>query len=136
MKPGSLRNWIAVIFLILASLFSGYYSFFINPPNILIDDDGAEKWESRMQPVRAELPGEVHEVGYISDPDFNALVQEYSLTRYALAPVAVRQGAGYEWIVGNFTEPGFESSMEELISTPYKIQGFGSGIYLIHRTLP
>ena len=89
-----------------------------------------------MQPVRRRLPDRVLEVGYISDEDFTARVQEYSLTRYALAPVAVRQGAEYEWVIGNFTEPGFESIVEEEISTAYEIESFGSGIYLIHRSLP
>ncbi len=62
-----------------------------------------------MQAVRRALPVSILEAGYISDPasdiELAAQMQEYSLTKYALAPVVVRQGVEYEWIIGNFTRP-------------------------------
>ena len=133
---GSLRQWVAVGCIVFVSLFSGYYSFFISPHRALVQEDGAAKWEQRMQPIRAALPPTIQEVGYISDPEQTALVQEYSLTRYALAPVVVHQGINYEWVVGNFTQPGFEDMLQAQIPSGYTIQAFGAGIYLIHRTLP
>lgn len=127
---------LAVFFLALAGLLSGYYSFFVGPENVLIDEDEAAKWEERMQPLREELPVGVQEMGYLADPEFTAQVQEYSLTRYTLAPIVVRHGVDFEWIVGNFTEPGFESILNREIPDGYDIERFGSGIYLIHRSLP
>ena len=83
-----------------------------------------------MKPVRSYLPSTVKEVGYISDTENAAMVQEYSLTRYALAPVSVRQSVDFEWIVGNFTQSGFEHILDQQISSDYKIIKFGAGIYL------
>jgi hypothetical protein len=133
---GSLRQWAAVLCIVFASLFSGYYSFFIRPQRVLVQEDGAAKWEQRMLPIRAALPPTVQEVGYIADPEVTALVQEYSLTRYALVPVVVHQGVDYEWIVGNFTQPEFEGILQAQIPSGYTIEAFGAGIYLIHRTFP
>ena len=135
MKAGIIKHRIAVGLLVLATLLSGYYSLFIHPSMELIQNDGAVKWEARMQPLREALPPSTQEVGYLSDPDQAAQINEYSLTRYALAPVVVRQSADYEWIIGNFTQPGFEEMLKEKIQTEFTIQNFGAGIYLIHRKL-
>lgn len=136
MKDGSIKHWAAAGLIVIASLLSGYYSLFVTPSRELVRDDGAAKWEQRMQPVRDALPAAVREAGYISDPEQTARVQEYSLTRYALAPVVVHPGIDYEWIVGNFTQPGFEDILKTQIPSDYTIQKFGAGIYLIQRTLP
>jgi hypothetical protein len=135
MKVGIIKHRIAAGLLVLATLLSGYYSLFINPSIELIRDDGAAKWEERMRPLREVLSPSVREVGYISDPDQAAQVNEYSLTRYALAPVVVHQGVNYEWIIGNFTQPGFEDILKEQIHAESTVQKFGAGIYLIHRKL-
>jgi hypothetical protein len=136
MKLEPLRHRLAVILLVAATLFSGYYSYFMDPPRHLVRESGAAKWEERMQPARNALPPGVRQVGYISDNENTALVQEYSLTRYALAPVVVHQNVDHEWIIGNFTDPGFEEILDAQISSEYTVQKFGAGIYLIHRTLP
>lgn len=136
MDLGPLRQRLAVIFLVAATLLSGYYSFFRDPPRHLTRDDGVAKWEERMQPVRSALPPEIREVGYISDNENTALVQEYSLTRFALAPVVVRRSVDHEWIIGNFTDPGLEDILNTQISAEYTVQKFGAGIYLIHRSPP
>ncbi len=130
------RQWLAVVVVVAVTLFSGYYSFFIRPFRVLVRDDGVTKWEERMKPVRAYLPATIREVGYISDNDSTAMIQEYSLTRYALAPIVVRQSTNYEWIIGNFTQPGFEEILNQQIHSSYSIKKFNAGIYLIHRTLP
>jgi len=136
MRFQALRQWAAVLFVVLTSLVSGYYSFFVNPPKVLIQKDGAANWEERMQPIREHLPATIREVGYVSDLEDTALIQEYSLTRYALAPVVVRTGVEFEWIIGNFTQLGFESILNEQIPSGYAIEKLGFGIYLIHRILP
>ncbi len=130
------RDWLAVLLIVFGSLLSGAYALLINPPKVLTHDDGALKWEERMQPVRAALPASVTEVGYISDNDPTAMMQEYSLTRFALAPVVVRQDVNHEWIIGNFTEPGFEELLKEKIPSRFTFTKMGGGIYLIHRSLP
>ena len=135
MNVNLIRHCIAVGILVLVTLLSGYYSLFINPSIELIRDDGAAKWEDRMQAVHKALPSSVRDVGYISGPELTARVQEYFLTKYALAPIVVRQGVDHEWIIGNFTQPGVEDSVKEQIPSEYTIQKLGAGIYLIHRKL-
>lgn len=102
----------------------------------MTQENNVAKWEERMKPVLLALPTSVHEVGYISDNESSAIIQEYMLTKYALVPVVVRQGVKHEWIVGNFTQPGFEKILDKKISTSYTIKKFGAGIYLIQRVLP
>ena len=130
------RHWYAVGFIVLVTLFSEYYYLFVKPPKELVRDDGVVKWEQRMESVRENLPSSVREVGYISDTDPVGIIQEYSLTRYALAPIVVRQSVNLEWIVGNSTQPDFESILQEKIPSSFTVKKLGAGIYLIHRNLP
>jgi hypothetical protein len=130
------RQWLAVGFVVCATLFSGYYSFFVKPSKVLVEKDGVAKWEERMESVRKSLPPSVREVGYVSDNDPVAMVQEYSLTRYALAPIVVRQSVSLEWIIGNFTQAGLESILSQKIPSGFTVKKLGAGIYLIHRGLP
>ena len=137
MQSRRMRHALAVGFLITATLVSGFYSFFIDPPQLLTNNDGAVQWEARMRPVRERLPGAVREVGYISDAEnLGSLVEEFVLTKYALIPVVVRHGAGYEWVIGNFTEPNVQDLLNAQIPGRYNLEKFGAGIYLIHRSLP
>lgn len=137
MQFNKIRYWLAACFLILASLGSGLYSFWINPPKILVTDDGAAKWEARMRSVRERLPASVAEVGYISDPEnLGSHIEEYLLTKYALIPVAVRYGTEPEWIIGNFTQPNFQQTLDAQISEGYTLERLGAGIYLIHKSQP
>ncbi len=130
------KEWFAIGFVVISSLLSGYFSYYVNPPKELIQDDGVKKWEERMKPVRQYLPSSVREVGYISDNDSSAIYEEYSLTQFALAPVVVRKGVNFEWIIGNFTQQNFESILDQNIPSHFTIEKFGAGIYVIHRTLP
>jgi hypothetical protein len=116
--------------------FSEYYSFFVSPSRELIQKDDAAKWEERMKAVRENLPASVRQVGYVSDNDPVAMIEEYSLTRYALAPIVVRQSVNLEWIVGNSAQPDFESILGEKITSSFTVKKLGAGIYLIHRSLP
>src|SRR5204862_4713771 len=110
--------------IVLISLLSGYYAFFVSPPRVLVMNDGAASWEARMQPIRDRLPTSVREVGYLSDNQSSAIIEEYSLTRFALAPVVVRQGVNYEWIIGNFTQQGFENIIQSQVSGKYEVEKF------------
>jgi hypothetical protein len=137
MKSTRIRHWLAVSVIIIASLGSGFYTFFIDPPKVLITNDGAAQWEARMKSVREHLPASVPELGYISDSEnVGAKVEEYLLTKYALIPVAVHPGPNYEWVIGNFTQPGFQQIIDAQISEDYTLEKLGAGIYLIHKSKP
>ena len=124
-------------FLIVTSLVSGVYSFFINPPKILVTNDGAAQWEARMRSVRERVPVGVQEVGYIPDSEnLGSTIEEYLLTKYALIPIVIRQGTDYEWIIANFTQQDFQKILDAQISGSYTFEKLGSGIYLIHRSRP
>ena len=104
--------------------------------------DSVTKWEQRVKRVLDHVPSNVTEFGYAADwdlpnSDYNLVDQdnEYTLTQYALAPRIVQPGLEHEWIIGNFTQPGFEDWLKNKLSS-YKITDLGFGIYLIHRTAP
>ena len=59
-------------------------------------------------------------------------LHEFNLTIYALAPVVVRRGGNYAWIVGNFGSTKFEAWLQEAIGR-HETKSMGGGIYLIHR---
>src|SRR5215216_7911808 len=127
MRLPKIRYWFAVGFLIITSLISGIYSFFIHPPKILVTNDGAAQWEARMQTVRERLPDSVREIGYISGSEnLGSMIEEYLLTKYFLIPVAVQQGTDYEWIVGNFTQPNVEVILDTKIPKDYTLEKLGS----------
>jgi len=99
-------------------------------------------WEGRVVKILDYLPDNVTLVGYAADWDipgvaYNPIDQdaEYVITQYALAPIMVKPGLDHEWIIGNFTDPGFSVWLDEKI-TEYEIESLGYGIYLIHRSSP
>jgi len=101
--------------------------------------DSVSKWEKRVKPVLNRVPGNKKVLGYVADWDIpNAEYEiidqetEYTLTQYALAPRAVQPGLDHEWIIGNFTKPGFEDWLNQNLPS-YEISELGFGIYLIHR---
>ena len=101
--------------------------------------DSVSKWEKRVKPVLDRVPGNKKVLGYVADWDIpNAEYEiidqetEYTLTQYALAPRAVQPGLDHEWIIGNFTKPGFEDWLNQNLPS-YEISELGFGIYLIHR---
>ena len=101
--------------------------------------DSVSKWEKRVKPVLDRIPGNTKVLGYVADWDIpNAEYEiidqetEYTLTQYALAPRAVQPGLDHEWIIGNFTKPGFEDWLNQNLPS-YEISELGFGIYLIHR---
>lgn len=104
--------------------------------------DPVSKWEKRVRVVLDHVPSEVTSFGYVADWDipnsgYDLIDQdnEYTLTQYALAPRIVQPGLDHEWIIGNFTQPGFQDWLDQNLGS-YKIKEMGFGIYLIHRTSP
>lgn len=102
-------------------------------------DDAVSKWEKRIKPVLKRVPDNTEIFGYVADWDlpnaqYNLVDQEteYTLTQYALAPRAVQPGLDHEWIIGNFTKPGFEDWLDQNLPA-YEVDEIGFGIYLIHR---
>jgi len=104
--------------------------------------DPVTKWEKRILPVLDHVPDNVTEFGYLADwdlpkSDYDIVDQdnEYTLTQYALAPRIVQPGLDHEWIIGNFTQAGFQGWLDQNLSA-YEISQIGFGIYIIHRTAP
>jgi hypothetical protein len=104
--------------------------------------DSVTKWEQRVKRVLDHVPSSVTQFGYVADwdlpnSDYDLVDQdnEYTLTQYALAPHIVQPGLDHEWIIGNFTHPGFEDWLGKNLSA-YDITDLGFGIYVIHRTSP
>jgi len=104
--------------------------------------DSVSKWEKRVKPVLDHIPSNVTELGYVADWNipgsrYDLIDQdnEYTLTQYALAPRIVQPGLNHEWMIGNFTDKGFRSWLDQNLSS-YKIIEIGFGIYVIHRTSP
>ena len=106
----------------------------------LVSKDPASTWEQRIS--RIKLPAGIgNELGYVADWDIDPTYdpigqdQEYVLTQYALAPLIVRRGDGYEWIVGNLTLSGADDWLSRKFKDA-KIHYYGWGIYLIHKAMP
>jgi hypothetical protein len=136
---------VSVIILVTLSLLTNIYFLFTDTQNWnpqIASQNQVSKWERHLQPVRKILPPNIKNVGYLADwdlPDIPYTYEqnytqntEYILTQYALAPAIVHRGFEYDWIIGNFSSPNFESWLKTLIGN-YKIQNLGFRIYLIQR---
>ena len=111
-----------------------------NTDSRLILADPVSKWEKRVLAI--DLPAKLSgEIGYVADWDLNPSSdpigqdEEYVLTQYTLAPLIVRRGGGYEWIVGNLTLPEVSDWLNQNFKSA-TIHSYADGIYLIHRPLP
>lgn len=105
-----------------------------------LSQDSVSKWEKRVRPVLEHVPDDVTVLGYVADWDlpgseYDIIDQdtEYTLTQYALAPRMVQPGLEHEWIIGNFTKPGFRDWLAKNLPS-YEMIEIGFGIFLIHRT--
>ncbi|RPI94596.1 MAG: hypothetical protein EHM40_06090 [Chloroflexi bacterium] len=105
-----------------------------------VSKDSVSKWEKRVRPALQHVPDDVTVFGYVAEWDlpgseYNIIDQEteYTLTQYALAPRMVQPGLEHEWIIGNFTKPGFRDWLDKNLPS-YEIVEIGFGIFLIHRT--
>jgi hypothetical protein len=105
-----------------------------------VSKDSVSKWEKRVRPVLEHVPDDVTVLGYVAEwnipgSEYDIIDQEteYTLTQYALAPRMVQPGLEHEWIIGNFTKPGFRDWLDKNLP-PYEIIEIGFGIFLIHRT--
>jgi hypothetical protein len=136
---------ISVITLVALSLLMNIYYFFVEAQNWhsqSTTQNQVSKWEYHLQSVRNTLPVGTKYVGYVADWDLPGAINtskqqytahtEYTLTRYALAPIIVRRGVNYDWIIGNFSSSNFKNWLKTSIG-PYKIQDLGFRIYLIQR---
>ena len=101
-----------------------------------------DRWEKRILRVKNFIPAEVPALGYVADWDlpgvqYSEIDQdaEYMITQYTLAPIPVKPGFDQEWIIGNFTIPGFEDWLDQQMQS-YEITKLDHGIYIIHRTTP
>ena len=141
MSVASIRR-VALLLLVLVSLsFSGYNLFvaFRNWDSTQIGRDDVSVWENRLHPLKQKLPPGIQTMGYLGEWDLPGgrssitdQLHEYNLTIYALAPVILRRGSNYAWIVGNFGTKQFEPWLQNSIGN-HETEAIGGGIYLIHK---
>lgn len=103
------------------------------------------EWDARLARLRAVLPVRSGTIGYVGDwdvltidPDSSEYADqetEYILTQYALAPLVLKRGAGFEWVVANLTPPAYKK-WRAALAGPVEIFEFGSDFHLIHRLNP
>lgn len=110
-----------------------------NPANLT--DDPVTNWQARCAQLREDLP-RLGEVGYISEWDLpgwkgsqSDMDNEYRLTQYALVPHILVRGSGFDYVVGNLTDPDTIGTAEKLYRIK-AIHSYGLGIYLFKRVGP
>lgn len=133
---------ITLILLVFISLSFSAYDLFGSIRNFdpsRVGKDEVSSWENRLHPIKQELPVGTLTVGYLGEWDLPGgqsgltdQLHEFNLTIYALAPVIVRRGGNYVWIVGNFGTKAFEPWLQGVIGK-HVTQDIGGGIYLIHK---
>jgi hypothetical protein len=128
-----------IIFSLFAAINNGIHAHW-NRNQDQSREDSVSRWEKRVKSVLKHVPGDVNVLGYAADwnipnTEYDLIDQEneYTLTQYTLAPRAVQPGLDQEWIIGNFTKPGFRDWLDENLPS-YEIIELGFGMYLIHRT--
>lgn len=100
-------------------------------------DEMVTKWEDHVQALRDAIPSDVTQVGYVDDAalsgDASRMdVNEFQLMQYSIAPVALDNGIGHPWIIGNFdNDSDLETWLTDTIGV-HEVQNFGFGLYLIH----
>lgn len=133
-----------ILLITLSLVFSAYQTLALyrswNP--LAAEKNEVSLWENRLQPLKAKLPPDVTQVGYLAEWDIPGAVyghtdqfHEFNLTVYTLAPLIVRRGADSAWIVGNFgtlSAKKFEPWLKTAVGS-YTLQEISGGIYLIHR---
>lgn len=103
--------------------------------------DVVTSWDAHMRVLQAALPSDVIVAGYLEGSNLDSsipgpILAEFILTQYALAPVALREGAEQDWIIGNFGGGLKLAKIRSILARQLgscTIQDFGYGIYLIHR---
>jgi hypothetical protein len=100
-----------------------------------IGQDGRSLWEQRLEGMRDDLPKQGI-VGYVSEQDipgapYDAIDsnEEYALTQYFLAPLIVQRGAGYDYVIGNFSDPNYNYQVEKTLGIE-QLASYGMGIFL------
>jgi len=99
-------------------------------------------WDARLVRLRAAIPIQNGTVGYIGDWDVRAMdpdsgpyadqETEYILTQYSLAPLVLKRGADFEWVVANLSPSAYKTWRASLAGE-FKVLEFGWNFHLIHR---
>jgi len=100
------------------------------------------EWEARLARLRAAIPLQNGTIGYVGEWDVQAMdpdsgpyadqETEYILTQYALAPLILKRGADFEWVVANLS-PSTYKTWRTSLAGEYKVLEFGWDLHLIHR---
>jgi hypothetical protein len=126
---------LAVLFLLFAAyqLVSTLSSDAWNNPS----DEMVTKWEDHVQALKDALPSDLTQIGYMDDSAISGDVaafdiNEFQLMQYSIAPIALDNGIGHSWIIGNFEDDtNLEAWLTDTIGA-HEVQSFGFGLYLIH----
>lgn len=95
------------------------------------------KWEDHVQALKDALPSGLTQIGYMDDSAINGDaaafdINEFQLMQYSIAPIALDNGIGHAWIIGNFEDDtNLEAWLPDTIGA-HEVQSFGFGLYLIH----
>lgn len=144
MLPPIIRRISFILIITLSLAFSAYQTWGLyrswNP--LAAEKNEVSVWENRLQPIKAKLPTDVTQVGYLAEWDVPGLdyghtdqFHEFNLTVYTLAPLIVRRGTESAWVVGNFGQLSakkFEPWLQTVVGN-HTLQEISGGIYLIHR---
>ncbi len=97
------------------------------------------EWERRLAGLKKILPLTSGVVGYVSDSGVSGINYydpndqiEYTLTQYVMAPIIIKKGDNFEWIIGILSKSGYEN----WVSThngEFQITFLKYNVYLIHR---
>ena len=105
--------------------------------------DDTTIWAQRIEKVQEGLPPNNKTIGYLTESDipgieFNPIDhdEEYVMTQYFLAPRIIAQGAGYDFVMGNFADPRITPADFEMLYGLKLIAQFSGGIYLFEREQP
>jgi hypothetical protein len=100
------------------------------------------EWDARLARLRAAIPIQNGTVGYIGDWDLRTMdpdsgpyadqETEYILTQYSLAPLVLKRGADFEWVVANLTPSAYKTWRASLAGELRAFE-FGWNFHLIHR---
>jgi hypothetical protein len=146
--PRSIPQTTLIALLVLASLASSLGLLFRTRLSWRAQAGAREPvsaWDERLTRMRAAISLRSGTIGYIGDWDLLAMdpnsdqfadqETEYILTQYALAPLVLKRGDDFEWVVANLS-PSAYSAWRLSLTGDFRLFEFGSDFHLLHRLSP
>lgn len=146
--PRSIPQTTLIVLLVLASLASSLGLLYRTRLRWQAQAGAREPvsaWDARLARMRAAISLRSGTIGYIGDwdlvamdPDSDQFAEqetEYILTQYALAPLVLKRGDDFEWVVANLS-PSAYSAWRASLTGQFKLLEFGFDFHLLHRLAP